>query len=69
MTEIKTINQIRDEGLAALIKALGPGDAIRYINSFEQGTGDYSEENTRTWMKSLMLLLPESKIVPNRKKI
>ena len=44
MTEIKTINQIRDEGLAALIKALGPGDAIRYINSFEQGTGNYSEE-------------------------
>lgn len=44
MTEIKTINQIRDEGLAALIKALGPGNAIRYINSFEQGTGIYSEE-------------------------
>ncbi|MGV8110292.1 hypothetical protein [Methanospirillum purgamenti] len=44
MTEIKTINQIRDEGLAALIKALGPGNAIRYINSFEQGTGNYSEE-------------------------
>lgn len=44
MTEIKTINQIRDEGFAGLIKALGPGDAIRYINSFEQGTGNYSEE-------------------------
>jgi hypothetical protein len=44
MTEIKTINQIRDEGLAALIKALGPGNAIRYINSFEQGTGNYSKE-------------------------
>jgi len=44
MTEIKTINQIRDEGFAALIKALGPGDAIRYINSFEQGSGNYTEE-------------------------
>ncbi|MDX8550205.1 hypothetical protein KHC33_07950 [Methanospirillum sp. J.3.6.1-F.2.7.3] len=69
MTEIKTINQIRDEGLAALIKALGPGDAIRYINSFEQGTGGIIvKKNTRSWMKSLMLLLPESKIVPNRSK-
>ena len=44
MTEIKTINQIRDEGFAALVKALGPGDAIRYINSFEQGSGDYTKE-------------------------
>ncbi|MDD3574947.1 MAG: hypothetical protein PHD71_07935 [Methanospirillum sp.] len=44
MTEIKTINQIRDEGFAALIKALGPGDAIRYVNSFDQGTGNYTEE-------------------------
>jgi len=25
-------------------KALGPGDAIRYINSFEQGSGDYTKE-------------------------
>jgi len=44
MTEIKTINQIREEGFAALIKALGPGDAIRYVNSFDQGTGNYTEE-------------------------
>lgn len=44
MTEIKTINQIRDEGFAALIKALGPKDAIRYVNSFDQGTGNYTEE-------------------------
>lgn len=34
MTEIKTINQIRDEGFTALIKALGPEDAIRFINSY-----------------------------------
>lgn len=44
MTEIKTINQIRDEGFAALVKALGPGDAIRYVNSFDQGSGNYTEE-------------------------
>lgn len=44
MTEIKTISQIRDEGFAALIKELGPGDAIRYVNSFDQGIGDYTQE-------------------------
>ena len=44
MTENKTINQIREEGFAALIKALGPGDAIRYVNSFDQGIGNYTEE-------------------------
>lgn len=44
MTEIKTISQIRDEGFAALVKMLGPGDAIRYVNSFDQGSGDYTQE-------------------------
>ncbi|PKL60367.1 MAG: hypothetical protein CVV33_03060 [Methanomicrobiales archaeon HGW-Methanomicrobiales-4] len=44
MTEIKTITQIRNEGFAAIVKALGPGDAIRYVNSFDQGTGDYTAE-------------------------
>ena len=44
MTEIKTINQIRDEGFTALIKALGPDDAIRFINSYDQGSGNYTEE-------------------------
>lgn len=47
MSEIKTITQIRNEGFAALVKALGPGDAIRYINSFEQGSGDYTAEKYR----------------------
>ncbi len=44
MAEIKTINQIRDEGFTALIKALGPDDAIRFINSYDQGSGNYTEE-------------------------
>ena len=48
MSEIKTITKIRNEGFAALVKALGPGDAIQYINSFEQGTGDYTTEKCCT---------------------
>lgn len=44
MAEIKTMNQIRNEGFEALLKALGPGDAIRYLNSYDQGTGDYTNE-------------------------
>jgi hypothetical protein len=48
MSEIKTITQIRNEGFAALVKALGPGDAIRYVNSFDQGTGDYMAEKYTT---------------------
>jgi len=48
MSEIKTLTQIRNEGFAALVKALGPGDAIRYINSFEQGTGDFITEKYST---------------------
>ena len=44
MAEIKAINQIRDEGFTALMKAPGPEDTIRFINSYDQGSGNYTEE-------------------------
>jgi len=36
MAEIKTINQILDEGFTTLLKALGSEDAIRFINWYDQ---------------------------------
>ena len=42
--ERKTIAQIQSEGYDALAKALGPEDAIRFIRSFDPGSGDYTQD-------------------------
>ncbi len=41
---MKTISEIRREGIEALSKALGPIDMARFISSFEHGSGDYTKE-------------------------
>jgi hypothetical protein len=43
----KTIAQIQSEGYDALINALGPEDAIRFIRSFDPGSGDYTKERKK----------------------
>ncbi len=43
MSQVLTISQIRKKGYDALVNALGPVDAARYIRSFEEGHGDYTE--------------------------
>lgn len=42
--ESKTIAQIQSEGYDALAKALGPEDAVRFIRSFDPGSGNYTQE-------------------------
>jgi len=41
---MKTISEVRKEGIAALTKTLGPVDMARFIQSFETGSGDYTKE-------------------------
>ena len=41
---MKTISEIRKEGIHALTKTLGPVDMARFIQSYETGTGDYTKE-------------------------
>ena len=45
--ESKTIAQIQSEGYDALANALGPEDAIRFIRSFDPGSGDYTTERKK----------------------
>jgi len=45
--ETKTIAQIQNEGYEALVNALGPEDAIRFIRSFDPGSGDYTKERKK----------------------
>lgn len=39
-----TLDQIRTIGLEALVQALGPTGLIRFLQMFDQGRGNYTEE-------------------------
>lgn len=36
--------QIRQQGLDALVKALGPVGMVRFLQQFDTGSGDYTKE-------------------------
>ncbi|MFA5160172.1 MAG: hypothetical protein WC484_06675 [Candidatus Omnitrophota bacterium] len=42
--EAKTLNEIRIQGFHVLVQNLGPADAIRFIQSYTHGSGDYTKE-------------------------
>jgi uncharacterized protein YciU (UPF0263 family) len=49
-----SLNQIREIGLEALTKALGPVGMARFLQQFERGTGDYIR-NREKWLKGITL--------------
>ncbi len=44
---MKTLNQIREEGITVLTESLGPADAIRFLHQFDTGHGDYTAARRR----------------------
>jgi hypothetical protein len=48
--EAKTLNEIRIRGFEVLVKNLGPADAIRFIQSYTHGSGDYTRER-KQWLE------------------
>ena len=48
--EVKTLNEIRVRGFEALVRSLGPADAIRFIRSYSHGSGDYTKER-KIWLE------------------
>ncbi len=48
MSEVKTLSH-RKIGISALAEALGPVGMVRFIQSFELGSGDYTKERSR-WL-------------------
>jgi len=42
--EAKTLNEIRIRGFEVLVENLGPADAIRFIQSYTHGSGDYTKD-------------------------
>ena len=50
-TETLTLYEIRTIGFDALLRELGPAGAIRFIQQYESGRGDYTRDRKRTLPK------------------
>jgi hypothetical protein len=44
-----TLEQVRRKGLELLFRGLGPDDAIRFLQLYDNGKGNYTEER-HTWL-------------------
>ena len=65
MTQVRTINEIRKKGYDALVDALGPVDAARYIRSYDEGHGDYTKDRKKWLSNDFNSVISE--IIANRK--
>lgn len=61
MNEAKTLNEIRKIGFEALAKALGPVGMVRFIQSFDLGSGDYTKERSQWLVQSMDEIISEIK--------
>jgi len=43
----RTLHQIQQEGLDVLVEKLGPDDAIRFLQIYEAGSGDWTKERKK----------------------
>jgi hypothetical protein len=44
--DVRSTEKIRKIGIEALAEALGPVDAVRFLQSFDLGRGDYTKERS-----------------------
>lgn len=51
---LKTQQEIVKQGYRALVESLGVVDAIRFIQHFSSGQGDYTQER-RVWLEHVPL--------------
>ncbi len=51
---MKTQNEVLDKGYKALVEALGVVDAVRFIQHFSPGYGDYTQERHQ-WLDKVSL--------------
>lgn len=49
-----TLPEIRRAGLAALLDRLGPDGTLRFLQQYESGAGDYTQER-HVWLDGLSL--------------
>ena len=46
--------QIRERGIEAFVKALGPVGMVRFLQQFDMGSGDYTRDREK-WLKGLKI--------------
>ena len=54
ITESMTLNEIQQAGLTVLSRELGPVGFVRFLQMFERGYGDYSQERSG-WLEEQSL--------------
>lgn len=57
----KTITEIRRDGLEVLAKNLGPIGMVRFVQSFDLGSGDYTKERSQWLSENLDEIFKEIK--------
>lgn len=58
---------LRELGLKALAKALGPVGMVRFLQQFETGAGDYTRER-KSWQKDINVKTIVREIKDRRKR-
>ena len=61
-----TPTRIREKGLDALAKALGPVDMARFLQQFELGSGDYTRDREQ-WLADISVDDAVAEIKSHRK--
>lgn len=56
-----TQREIREAGLAALIQSLGPTGMVRFLQQFDCGEGNYTQERKQRQIKTIDDILAEQK--------
>jgi len=62
-----TSEEIRQAGLEALFRELGPAGTVRFLQQFETGQGDYSQER-HSWLDEWDVQKLAEEILQKRKK-
>jgi hypothetical protein len=63
----RTLHQIQQEGLEVLVEKLGPDDAIRFLQIYETGSGDWTQDRKKILEKDPDKIIRS--IMARRKKV
>jgi hypothetical protein len=63
---VKTLHQVQQEGLEVLVERLGPADAIRFLQIYDMGSGDWTKDRKKYLEKDPEKLIKN--IMDRRKK-
>jgi len=63
----KTLHQVQQEGIDVLVEKLGPDDAIRFLQIYETGSGDWTRDRKKILEKDPDKIIKN--IMEKRKKV